>query len=170
MLAARTRLFSTLFASVLGLSFAAPASAASKVDAKAAAYNTAPKLTNFGNSDTSQIAEGLFLRRINSDVIFVGVSDNDPFHGVTGSCYGTALVRDSKLSGEGYCSLNDSDGQSFAIKFAMKDITSKKLLGSWRIIGGQGKWAGANGSGDWTQTIVGANNMSIAHLTGNIDF
>ncbi|WP_068085591.1 hypothetical protein [Polycladidibacter stylochi] len=141
-----------------------------EVNAKATTFSTAPKLTNFGNQNLLAITDQLYLRRLNADIAYIGVNEDDPLHGASGSCYAAALIANKKLDGKGYCGLKDIDGQSFAISISMQQVNGKITKGEWKVVGGKGKWSKAKGGGQWTQYMLSNSTMTINTITGNIDF
>lgn len=108
-------------------------------------------INNLVSWEPTEIAEGttLALMRITS----VTVSD-DPgaaFHLVSGECVGSFLTTpDGKTQGSGSCARRDLDGDVLNEEWVSTDGAGAK--GTWKNIGGTGKFANAASVGRWEFT------------------
>ena len=64
-----------------------------------------------------------------------------------GECSGTiVMLPDGKSTGSGHCARKDPDGNSVTLEWAIAPGAEK---GTWKIVGGTGKFAGRTDSGWW---------------------
>ncbi|KZL15062.1 hypothetical protein [Pseudovibrio sp. Ad37] len=162
---------SSTFAAVFFFLIASLVSAqAEQIDVRAASFAQTGQLATFGLYNNAIITDQLNLKRINADYVFMGANPKDPFELVSGSCFGGALVQNSKIQGGGVCSLKDKNGAPFAISFEVSTIEGGKYSGTWAILGGSEKWASAKGSGTWSRFQLPNMHLSVTDLKGEVTF
>ena len=83
-------------------------------------------------------------------------------NGEMGECYGTWLVTTEGLSmGSGFCAWKDKDGDT---EYAQWEANAE--AGTWKDLGGTGKWAGKHYSG-WSKMAAKDGKMSLVRWGGN---
>jgi hypothetical protein len=97
----------------------------------------------------------------------VALSDNPPTLG-TLVCTGMGLQKvDNTTSTDFYCNIKQNDTDSFDFKGSSAEADGKSK-GSFKIVGGSGKWAGATGKGKFkrvAESDVGAKSVVEIEIT-----
>ena len=90
------------------------------------------------------------------------VSADSDRGGTTGECSGAVLATpDGKTQSMGYCARRDKDGDTYSSSWHRASGADK---GTWRDMGGTGKFAGRKGSGWWQ--LAWADGVMIANAWG----
>ena len=93
----------------------------------------------------------------------------NPINGATGSCSGTMLLSMGKLSGGGYCTYKDADGDTSIVSFTASGLNDKGgNSGRWMMVGGTGKYLGATGGGDYSAIPNEDRTESVNAISGEI--
>lgn len=125
--------------------------------------------TNFNSTiswEESEIGKGskLALHRHTSTIR----SDDSAaaYHMATGECVGAYLIgADGNMQGSGKCARADKDGDVLYEEWVMP---GPKLVGTWKLMGGTGKYAKASGSAQWEATLLGPKTVAVK-WTGQCD-
>ena len=80
-------------------------------------------------------------------------------NGTTGECSGAVLLTpDGKWQAQGYCAWRDKDGDTYNTSWHKAPMD---MAGTWKQLGGTGKFAGTQDSGwwqsAWTDGVMSAN-------------
>ncbi len=92
-----------------------------------------------------------------------------PFNKASGPCFGMIDLKPNVTTGNGYCVMKDTKGQSFVIAWTATDENEKgESSGNWTLNGGQGRWSDAKGGGTWQFETVSTNGKPkrINKITG----
>ncbi len=90
------------------------------------------------------------------------------FDGVTGSCFGAAILVGGGMTGDGYCAYTDPAGDKIMLRWWIAN--SIKPMGFWQLTGGTGKWQTAIGGGRWADAPGDREGTGTTHVTGMVDF
>ena len=116
------------------------------LDALAQSSMTGGGTLTFGQNSPEivELADGRSLLRTSNSGVYVADDPTGPFHLATQDCRGTVVIGtdDSPPINRGYCDCVDADGDVWWISY-----TNNLDTGSWRILGGTGKFAGMEGGG-----------------------
>jgi len=117
-----------------------------------AADNCSGHYINVGQSaESTEQSSGNSLAMFR--VISVNITDdkNSPLNLSVGDCVGTALTAGAKTDASGRCTRKDKDGDLYSYEWAIPAGAEK---GTWKFVGGTGKYANAKWSGWWQQTMA----------------
>ena len=82
-----------------------------------------------------------------------GLAAENPLAGLTGPCFGMFEIAGGAVEGGGYCTFDDPEGSRAIIRWTAEEAASPaEMGGSWTLLGGSGKWAGASGGGSFALT------------------
>ena len=74
-------------------------------------------------------------------------ADSSKRNGLAGECSGAVLATpDGKWQAQGYCAWRDKDGDTYSTSWHKAPMD---MAGTWRQVGGTGKFAGTQDSGWW---------------------
>ena len=92
-------------------------------------------------------------------------SDDDPnSNGEMGECYGSWLATsDGKSRGAGFCAFKDKDGDTEYVQWE-----ANATEGTWKDVGGTGKWAGKRNSG-WTKVVARDDKRTLLRWGGTCE-
>ncbi|MCC7547087.1 MAG: hypothetical protein IT532_04915 [Burkholderiales bacterium] len=83
-----------------------------------------------------------------------------PYHMASGECVGAYLIgADGRMQGSGSCARADKDGDVLYEEWVMPSGTA--LEGTWRIVGGTGKFAKATGNARWEASLLGPKSAAV---------
>ncbi len=83
----------------------------------------------------------------------VALSDNPPTLSAL-SCSGMGLEKaDSSTSTDFYCNIKASDEDSFDLKGKASETADGQSKGSFKVVGGSGKWTNATGKGKFNRIL-----------------
>jgi len=75
---------------------------------------------------------------------------NSPLNKASGSCFGMMDMKAGATTGSGYCSMIDAKGKSLLLSWTATASDDKGMpSGDWKLVGGEGRWSTAQGSGTW---------------------
>ncbi len=123
------------------------------------------KINNLISRESTEIAKGTTL--VTWRVTSVTVSDDPsaPYHLASGECVGSFLnTPDGKTQGSGSCARKDKDGDVLNEEWVTTGGTGDK--GTWKNVGGTGKYATAAGTGQWEYTQL-QGKMAAVRWVGN---
>lgn len=117
-------------------------------------------------SDVMQMGEDLTVVHTQSDYTgYETGNPESPFASLAGPCFGTTLIDAGEVSGDGYCSYTDADGDMVLMQWQAMGLTEEgRTTGEWSVRAGTGKWADASGGGsfdaggegeDYTNKVTG---------------
>ena len=79
---------------------------------------------------------------------FEPAMDGGPVTGTSGKCFGSIVIDKGQPAGAGLCDLADGDGDAVVTEWSADGMTAEgRMTGSWRYVGGTGKFEGITGSG-----------------------
>lgn len=123
------------------------------------------------SSQAMPVADGLVVIHAVTDYTGFETADPDsPMATASGPCFGAVVVDGGRVSGGGDCVYTDADGDAWVTEWSADGIGDDgRTQGSWRIVGGTGKWDGATGggrfdagedaAGAYTNNVTGAVSM-----------
>ncbi len=124
------------------------------------------------NKDSTQmipIDENQIVIKSNNQGTISTKDPASPTNGATGSCSGTMLLSMGKLSGGGYCTYKDGDGDTSIVSFTATGLNDKGgNSGRWMMVGGTGKYLGATGGGEYSAIPNEDRTESQNTITGEI--
>ena len=103
------------------------------------------------SGDSAEQAGGSSLAMFRSISINITDDKNSPLNMSVGDCMGTALTAGDKTDASGRCTRKDKDGDLYSYEWAIPAGAEK---GTWKFVGGTGKYASAKWSGWWQQTMA----------------
>jgi hypothetical protein len=116
------------------------------------------------SAETTEIGKGALLIALRSYAIVVADTAASPFHLMTGECDGTLVVTpDNVTRGAGFCLRKDKDGDTMVQDWTWSSVAQK---GTWKHLGGTGKFVDASSSGWWTGAVTDGK-MTVNKWGGN---
>ncbi len=89
--------------------------------------------------------------------------------GASGPCFGAATVNMGRAEGGGVCTWTDPDNEVVVMHYQGESVTAEGVFeGTWRTVGGTGKWDGATGSGRFASSADGEGRSKNV-ITGEVD-
>ena len=108
-------------------------------------------INNLVSWDQTEIAKGTKLATWRGTSVTVADDASAPYHLVSGECIGSFLTNpDGKTQATGFCSRRDKDGDVLYEEWISTDGAGSK--GSWKNVGGTGKFAKAADTAQWEST------------------
>lgn len=105
-------------------------------------------VNNMLSWEPNELTKGDTLTTFKHTSIFVSEDPASPMHLAAGECGGTLLTEgDGTMQGSGHCSRKDKDGDVYHEQWTFP--SGKEFKGTWKLVGGTGKYANAGGSGTW---------------------
>jgi hypothetical protein len=111
----------------------------------------------------------------------IGTEDPaSPFSGLGGPCFGQVEVDGTSVSGGGYCTWTDGDGDSLTTRWTATGpgeesglgesslTTSVTTAGDWEALSGTGKWEGVTGGGIYRMGVEPTTGRHVNHLAGEL--
>lgn len=130
---------------------------------KCAGYN----VNNMISIDTTEMSKGNTLTTFRHSSVFVSENPKSSYHMAAGECGGTLVTTsDGKSRGAGNCTRVDKDGDAYHEEWSMEPST--EWIGTWRLLGGTGKYANASGTGTW-QVVLSHGKMGAVRWTGTCE-
>ena len=124
--------------------------------------------TNVNNMivwDANEISKDMIITTFRHTSVIVSENPSVPYHLAAGECGGTLLTTpDGKMLAWGHCARKDKDGDVLNEAWTMPLGTSFK--GSWKLVGGTGKYANASGTATW-EVVMSQGKMAAVHWAGN---
>jgi len=119
--------------------------------------------TNFNSTmhwEESEIFKGAKVAIHRHTSTIASDDPSAPYHMASGECVGAYLIgADGRMQASGNCARADKDGDVLYEEWVMPLGTA--LKGSWRIVGGTGKFAKATGTAQWEATLLGAKSAAV---------
>ena len=107
--------------------------------------------TNINNTmmwEPNEISKGTTLATFRITSVTVNDDPSAPNHLVSGECVGSFMMTpDGKTRGSGSCARRDKDGDVLNEEWVTAGGSGSK--GTWKNVGGTGKFANTNNSGQW---------------------
>ena len=109
------------------------------------------KISGTSTSEVTPIAEGhMVMHLVSAYETFEMSAPDHPYNGMTGTCFGSAEVRVPAASGTGKCVFTNDAGDASVTEYTIKGMQADgAMVGSWVVVGGTGKFAGATGGGSF---------------------
>ena len=105
-------------------------------------------INNLVSWEPTEVAKGTTLATMRITSVTVSDDPAAAFHLVSGECVGHFLITpDGKTAASGSCARKDKDGDVLNEEWIATDGTGNK--GTWKLVGGTGKFAGAKGAAQW---------------------
>jgi hypothetical protein len=124
--------------------------------------------TNINNTvewQQSEISKGTTLATVRITSVTVSDDQSAAFHLISGECVGSFLTGpDGKTQGSGSCARRDRDGDVLNEEWVTTGGSGGK--GTWKNVGGTGKFASAANSGQWEFNPL-QGKMAAVRWTGN---
>lgn len=110
--------------------------------------------------------------RLSYDVVGARLAEGDLFHNATVRCIGSLTVINNSWDDEtGNCITTRPDGDQVFTALKGSGKSGGEAKGTWTFIGGTGKLAGIQGSGEFTRTslrpAVPGTSQSVSRVTGS---
>lgn len=122
-------------------------------------------INNMLSWEPNELVKGDSLTTFKHTSIFVSEDPSSPMHLAAGECGGTLLsASDGIMQGGGNCSRKDKDGDVYHEQWTFP--ASKEFKGTWKLVGGTGKYANATGSGTW-EVVMSQGKMAAVRWVGN---
>ena len=125
--------------------------------------------TNINNTvtwDETDIAKGSKLATWRGTSVIVSDDPRAPYHLASGECIGSFLTNpDGKTQASGNCARRDKDGDVLYEEWIATDATGNK--GTFKNVGGTGKYVNAAGTAQWEQLPPLQGKMSAVRWVGN---
>lgn len=110
--------------------------------------------TNINNLvawEPSEISKGTNLALLRISSVTVADDPSAPYHLISGECIGQFLTApDGKTVASGSCARSDKSGDVLYEEWVATDGVGNK--GTWKLLGGTGKFANAKGTAQWEFT------------------
>ena len=115
--------------------------------------------------DPNELSKGTTLTTFRHSSVMVSEDSTAPYHLAAGECGGTLLTTaDGKIQGWGHCARKDKDGDVLNEAWVLPLGTEPK--GTWKNVGGTGKYANAAGTGSF-EVVMSQGKMGAVHWVGN---
>jgi hypothetical protein len=147
---------------VLGLCIGAQAAGAQQV------FGGAGKISGTSTPEVTALAEGhMVVHLVSAYENFEMSVPDHPYNGMTGKCFGSVEVRVPGANGGGNCVFSNDAGETSITAFAIKGMAADgAMVGSWSVIGGTGKFAGATGGGSFHSLTDNATGKFVNTVDG----
>jgi hypothetical protein len=110
------------------------------------------------------LANGATLTTLRLTSVHVSEDAASPFHLAAGECAGALTTTpDGKTQGQGHCMRKDRSGDVYNEQWNLAPGAEK---GTWKLVGGSGRYANATGSG-WWQVVMSQGKMAAVRWVGN---
>lgn len=108
-------------------------------------------INNLISWEPTEIAKGTTLATMRITSVIVSDDPSAPYHLASGECIGTFLTTpDGKTRAGGSCARKDKGGDVLNEEWVSTDGAGGK--GTWKNVGGTGKYASAAGTAQWEFT------------------
>lgn len=108
-------------------------------------------INNLISWEPTEIAKGTTLATMRITSVIVSDDPSAPYHLASGECIGTFLTTpDGKTRAGGSCARKDKGGDVLNEEWVSTDGAGGK--GTWKNVGGAGKYASAAGTAQWEFT------------------
>jgi hypothetical protein len=145
---------------VLGMLAAACASPGIGLAAKCSGYN----VNHMISWEPIELSKGETLTTFKHSSIFVSDDPNSTYHLAAGECGGTLITAaDGTIQGGGNCSRKDKDGDIYHEQWTFP--AGKEFKGTWKLVGGTGKYSNATGAGSW-EVVMSQGKMAAVKWLG----
>lgn len=132
-------------------------------------FDSTGEIANKDSTQMIPIDDNQVVIKSDNQGTITTVDPNNPINGATGGCSGTMLLSMGKLTGGGYCTYEDADGDTSIVSFTSAGMNDKGgNSGTWMMVGGTGKYMGATGGGDFSATPNKDRTASVNSITGKI--
>jgi hypothetical protein len=113
--------------------------------------------------ENNELANGTTLTILRLTSVHVSEDASSPLHLAAGECAGALTATpDGKVRGQGYCMRKDKDGDVYNEEWNLAPGAEK---GTWKLAGGNGKYANMSGSG-WWQVIMSEGSLAAVRWVG----
>ncbi|MGI9479806.1 MAG: hypothetical protein ACR2PI_24105 [Hyphomicrobiaceae bacterium] len=90
----------------------------------------------------------LLMQSVTEYASYKSADPKSPFNGMTGKCWGAIEIKPPTASGKGNCAFATTSGDKHFNTWTATGLAKDgALVGTWAIVGGSGKFAGASGGG-----------------------
>jgi hypothetical protein len=115
--------------------------------------------------DSNELSKGVTLTTFRHSSVMVSENPAAPFHLAAGECGGTLIAMpDGKMQGWGHCARKDKEGDVLNEAWVLPLGT--ELKGSWKNVGGTGKYTDAADTGSF-EVVMSQGKMAAVHWVGN---
>jgi len=122
-------------------------------------------INNLVSWEPTEISKGTTLATMRITSVTVSDDPSAAYHLVSGECVGSFLTTpDGKTQGSGSCARRDKDGDVLNEEWVSTDGAGAK--GTWKNVGGTGKFAKAASAGQWEFTQL-QGKMAAVRWVGN---
>lgn len=114
--------------------------------------------------DITELASGNTLSTLRVTSVHVSEDPSSHLHLAAGECSGSITTTvDGKMQGQGHCLRKDKDGDIYDEQWNLAPGAEK---GTWKLVGGSGKYAALRGSG-WWQITMSQGKTTAVRWVGN---
>ena len=140
---------------------AVPAFSGGTYDSSGVGYGTS-------QNEVTPIADGHMVMSSATTWDTMDMANADhPFQGMSGKCFGAVEVKVPNAAGSGHCVFTDGDGDQNVNRWVATGLGADGALqGSWTVVGGTGKFAGASGGGMFSSLTDQATGKFENTITG----
>ena len=132
-------------------------------------FSMAGKIDNQDSPNVQPVTEELVIVNISNNGVMNLEDSNNPLNGAQGSCGGSALIRDGKVTGSGFCVYTDSNGDKSVVSWAAQALNkSGGNDGVWEFVTGTGKYANASGGGSYSNQPSEDRTTSVNTIIGTL--
>lgn len=116
------------------------------------------------------ISDSHIILLASMDETVVPNDPESPWQGATGPCGGSVEIKDGSIAGTGFCTFTDKEKDMFVISWTAQSLNEKGgPVGIWQLVGGNGKYANASGSGGYNDMPSEDPGVSTISLTGELN-
>ena len=127
------------------------------------------KIDNQDSPNVQPITEGLVIVGISNSGVMNLEDSSNPLNGAQGSCGGSALIQNGKVTGSGFCIYTDSDGDQSIVSWTAQALNkSGGNDGVWEFVTGTGKYANASGGGSYSNQPSEDRTTSVNSIIGTL--
>ena len=110
-------------------------------------------INNLVSWEPTEISKGSTLATLRVTSVTVNDDSRQPNHLASGECIGAFITSlDGKTNGRVWCARRDKDGDVLYEESVTNGGNGMK--GTWKNVGGTGKFAKASGSAEWEVTLL----------------
>ncbi len=126
--------------------------------------------TGTASNSPTEIADGHMVIQTSSTYENVEMEDpGHPMNGAAGPCFGAVEAAPAGVTGGGICAFTDKAGDKVVLHWHAEGMdASGALTGSWKLSGGTGPWAAAEGGGKFSSLTDPASGNFVNTITSSV--
>lgn len=114
------------------------------------------------SADSAELSSGASIVTLRLMSVHVSDDPGSPMHLAAGECAGALASLGGTLQGQGHCIRKDKDGDVYNEQWNLAPGAER---GSWKLVGGTGKYARMTGSG-WWQLVMSEGKAAAVRWVG----